>query len=136
MAMAMLVMEVALIAVLAVMFAGGFVIMALTGPGVGGMAGYNTGLMMIIVAAVATVGAGSLHLNRQHVLDHARQAQELSRAREEIAQLRKERDADSRRFREQLTAVHRDMRAILVVVTARANADADQFADRRRAHRN
>jgi hypothetical protein len=107
------VIEIILLALLSVMLAGGFAVIAVTGNTDGHMAGYNAGLTMILMASVMATGAGALHWHRQHIADHSRIIQSVEGIRKEQEDMR------------------RDIRTLMMIQTARANMSADQLAERR-----
>lgn len=120
---AMLVIEIIVISLLAVLLAGGFAVMAITGPTSGEMTGFNSGLTMILMAAVMGVGAGALHFHRQEIEDHSRALESNARLLESNARLGRE-----------VQAVRRDLRTLMTMQTGRNNAFADEL-EARRAHK-
>lgn len=98
--------EVIVLALLGVLLAAGFGVMALTGPSAGTMTGYNAGLTMIVMASVMGVGAGAIQYHRMH-------------------------DRKLVRVQETQEKMQEDIRTLMVLLTARNNATADQLSSRR-----
>lgn len=118
----MYVIEIIIIAVAAMLLAGGIATTEVTGYKVGPYAPFGGGLTAIAVAATALVGAGAMHFHRRHMEN----SEELKL---DNAQLR----GELRELRAELTETRRDVRACLVLLKDRREAEGDELAGRRHA---
>lgn len=117
---AMFVIEIILVAFGVVILAGGFATIALSGHDVNGMAGFNSGLTMILLASVIAVGVGALHFHRQCMVDHSR-----------IFELHSQLLKSHARTEAEMQEIKKTLRILTIAQTARNNAEADELAERR-----